>query len=137
MTPGPVRDSYPGPDPDPPVPPIADAEAFAEEYGLDQVVVIGRKHGEDGFECVTTWGRSDDDARVCDLIANRFKAFVMQWAEDNPDEISERVRLGRAASDMRKVLGSIAMELEESPDKYPDWMHTEVAAVLVTADLGR
>lgn len=104
MTPGPVSDSYPGPDPDPPVPPIADAEAFAEEFGLDQVVVIGRKHGEGGFECVTTWGRSDADARVCDLIASRFKTFVMEWTEDHPDEISERVRLGRAGLQMREAL---------------------------------
>lgn len=81
----------------PDAPPFAAAKWVADEWGLDQVVIIGRKHGEGGFETVTTYGRSDDDARVCDMIGTRIKLHVMQWETDHCDEIADRIRLGRDA----------------------------------------
>ena len=77
-------------------PPYAVAQEIADEYDLDQVIVIGRKGGDDGFETITTYGRSDDDARVCDMIGTHITKDIMKWGTDHRDEMAERVRLGRA-----------------------------------------
>lgn len=99
-------------------PPVATAKAVAQTHQLDQVVIIGRRHRGEGFETVTTYGRTDDDARVCDLIAHKFKTQVMRWEEDEPDEMAERVRRGRASDDLVEALQGVLIALR-------NWTHME------------
>lgn len=59
--------------------PIEAAEKVAQEYGYDQIVIIGRKVGENGREHVTTYGA---DAAHCDVAARMgdyLKYQVMKW----------------------------------------------------------
>lgn len=86
----------------PQAPPFRTAASIAQEHGLDQVVIIGRKTGDGGFETITTWGRSDDDARVCDMIGVRITRDIMQWETADRDEIAERVALGRLAPELKR-----------------------------------
>ena len=83
-------------------PPADKAREMAEQFGLDQVIIIGRKRGGSCFETVTTFGRSDSDARACDMIGTHIKLDIMQWETDHCDEIAERIRLGRAAPELKR-----------------------------------
>lgn len=59
--------------------PISDARRIAEERGYDQVVVVGRKVGDDGREHVTTYGVDKANCDVAARIGNFFKYELMKW----------------------------------------------------------
>lgn len=52
--------------------PITTAERVGKMHGYDQVIIIGRRVGENGLEWVTTWGKNkthcDAAARIGDAI---------------------------------------------------------------------
>jgi hypothetical protein len=65
--------------------PIKAAEHIAKEYGYDQVIVIGRKVGEDPDphgEHVTTYGIDKAHCDVAARIGDHFKYNVMGWPRD-------------------------------------------------------
>lgn len=62
--------------------PISHAEKVCKDNGLDQVIIIGRKTGDDGFECVTTYGRNREHCRAAGIIGDFLKFKVMDWDKD-------------------------------------------------------
>lgn len=62
--------------------PIKAAERIAKKHDIDQVIIIGRKVGEDGYECVTTYGIDKDNCDAAALIGNHLKYNVMGWPRD-------------------------------------------------------
>ena len=61
--------------------PIRTAQYVAEKYGYDQIVIIGRKVGENGGEHVTTYGVDKANCDVAARIGNFFKHKLMGWPE--------------------------------------------------------
>jgi len=61
--------------------PIAAAKRIAHEYNLDQVVIFARKHGDNGTEHVTTFGKTVEDCDVAARMGNQLKRYV-GWPED-------------------------------------------------------
>lgn len=61
--------------------PIQAAQHIAKEYGFDQVVIIARKVGDDGWESVTTYGKNKEHCAVAAKIGNFIKYKIMKWEE--------------------------------------------------------
>jgi len=61
--------------------PISAARMIAQKYGYDQIIIIGRKVGEEGGEHVTTYGVDIVNCRVAAKIGNFFKHKIMGWSE--------------------------------------------------------
>lgn len=59
--------------------PISAAKSVAQDFGYDQVIIIGRTVGDDGVEHMTTYGRN---RAHCDAIAagGRDLQRFMGWA---------------------------------------------------------
>lgn len=67
--------------------PIKAAEEVAKRYGYDQIVIIGRKVGDDGGEHVTTYGIDKANCDAAARIGNFLKHKVMGWPQ--PTEVGE------------------------------------------------
>lgn len=61
--------------------PITAGKDIAHKYGYQQIVIIGRRHGDGGVEHVTTYGIDKANCDVAALMGNTFKR-VMNWPED-------------------------------------------------------
>lgn len=62
--------------------PISTAEHIAKQYGYDQIVIIGRKVGEDGKEHCTTYGVDKVNCDVAARIGDFLKYKVMGWVNE-------------------------------------------------------
>ena len=55
--------------------PISTAQAIGKKHSYDQVIIIGRRVGDDGQEWFTTWGRNrehcDAAVKIRDAILRR------------------------------------------------------------------
>lgn len=74
--------------------PVATAESIGRRFGYDQVVVYGRRVGEDPLphgEHLTTWGRNRDHCQVAKHLGNFLKHEIMGWPKQNVDEIEVRI----------------------------------------------
>lgn len=63
--------------------PIKAAREIAEQYGYDQVIIIGRKVGGDPDphgEHVTTYGVDQLHCRVAAAIGEFLKIKIMRWS---------------------------------------------------------
>ena len=69
--------------------PIKSAKYIAENYGYDQVIIIGRKTGENGREHVTTYGVNKEHCGVAAHIGDFLKHDVMKWPEENKSHSQE------------------------------------------------
>lgn len=59
--------------------PIKAAQAIAETYGYDQVIIIARKVGEGGGEHCTTYGVTKEHCAAAARIGDFLKFRVMGW----------------------------------------------------------
>ncbi len=59
--------------------PITAGKHIADTYGYDQVIIYGRKIGDDGREHVTTYGVNKDHCNAAALIGNHLKYKVFGW----------------------------------------------------------
>lgn len=59
--------------------PIAAAKEIAETFGYHQVVMIGRRIGDDGVEHCTTYGVDPENSSVAARIGDFLKHKVMGW----------------------------------------------------------
>lgn len=57
--------------------PISAAKLIAEQFGYDQIVIVGRRIG--GFEHVTTYGKDAANCSVAARIGDFFKHELMGW----------------------------------------------------------
>ena len=60
--------------------PISMAKLVALDYGYDQVIIIGRKVGENGGEHCTTYGVDKANCDVASRIGDFLKFKVMGWS---------------------------------------------------------
>jgi hypothetical protein len=68
--------------------PISAARTVAEKYGYDQIVIVGRKAGQDGGEHCTTYGVSLRHCEVAATIGEFFKHQLMLWTGGGRDMAS-------------------------------------------------
>jgi len=65
--------------------PISAAKKIAEAYGWDQIIVIGRKIGNDPEphgEHVTTYGINREHCDAAAKIGNHLKYDIMGWPKE-------------------------------------------------------
>lgn len=56
-----------------------DLKEFADKYDLDQLVIVGRKVGDNGKDICTSYGKDREHAAVANEIADYLKYKVMGW----------------------------------------------------------
>lgn len=61
--------------------PISAGKRIADEFGYDQVVIVGRRVG--GFEHVTTYGIDKMNCSVAARMGYFFKHKLMGWPEQS------------------------------------------------------
>jgi len=61
--------------------PISAAKKVAKDHGYDQIIIIGRKVGENGVESVTTYGVNKEHCSIAAKIGNIWKFKIMKWEE--------------------------------------------------------
>ena len=76
--------------------PISAAKRIAEEYGVDQVVILARQPESepgkgDGSEHVTTYGRTIIHCEVAALMGNKLKK-ILGWPPDRCNDKPARQR---------------------------------------------
>lgn len=77
--------------------PVWAGKRIAYEYGYDQIIIIGRKVGDDGREHVTTYGKNKDHCAVAARIGDFLKSKIMGWTGYK----SEVVRLEKQLAECR------------------------------------
>ncbi len=58
---------------------IKSAEQIAKHFGYEQVIILGRKTGEQGLEHLTTYGINKEHCGAAAKIGNFLKHKVMGW----------------------------------------------------------
>jgi len=61
--------------------PISAAEKVAKDHGYDQIIIIGRVVGDDGWESVTTYGKDKANCAAAAQIGDHLKYKVMHWPQ--------------------------------------------------------
>ncbi|UWR74102.1 hypothetical protein [Phaeobacter inhibens] len=92
--------------------PIKSARDIAETHGWDQVIVVARKVGDDGFEHVVTYGK---DAAHCEAAAragNAIKHHLMKWPCSLFDSALRILGVGRDGENPRAL--SVTLNTEAS-----------------------
>lgn len=90
--------------------PIKAAKVIADEYGYDQVVVIGRRVGEakePHGEHVTTYGKDKANCSVAAMMGNFFKHKLMGWPE--PEEKIEVPQPGDHVYESMKIMAEVML----------------------------
>lgn len=59
--------------------PVHVAQDVAREFNLDQVIIIGRKTGDDGIEHVVTYGDGPAHCEAAARAGMAVKHHLMQW----------------------------------------------------------
>ena len=76
-------------------PPVATAQRIGKRYKLDQVIIIGRVIGPDGYQTMTTWGKNraycDVTARIGASLIKLFEAEGMDF-EHLKEDVREALR---------------------------------------------
>lgn len=70
--------------------PISAAKKIALDYGYDQVIIIGRKCGENGREHCTTYGVDKAHCDVAARAGNFLKFKVMGWVKNENSDNDKR-----------------------------------------------
>ncbi len=63
--------------------PISAAKKIAESYGYDQVIVFGRKVGDDGLEHLTTYGKTKEHCGIAAKTGDFLKHKIMGWPKND------------------------------------------------------
>lgn len=94
--------------------PIKAARDIANAHGWDQVIIVARKVGDNGYEHVVTYGK---DAAHCEAAAragNAIKHHLMKWPCSLFDSDLRVLGIGRDAENPKAL--SLAMNAEPSDD---------------------
>lgn len=67
--------------------PVNAAKNIADHYGYDQLIIVGRRIGEDGGEHVTTYGRNKAHCDVAAKCGDFLKYKIMGWHDAPPAPI--------------------------------------------------
>ena len=74
--------------------PVSQAERLGRKYGYDQIVILGRRAGDDGGWAKATWGTDREHCRVAALIGDAFQLLEegkvrLQPIEPLPGEVDD------------------------------------------------
>lgn len=59
--------------------PIKTAKHIADEYNWDQVIIVARKVGDNGYEHVVTYGKCSAHCEAAARAGNAIKHHLMRW----------------------------------------------------------
>lgn len=99
--------------------PIKDARDIAKIHGWDQVIIVARKVGDNGFEHVVTYGKTAAHCEAAARAGNAIKHHLMKWPcslfdstlrvfgvcrdADNPKALSLALSVDPSDDDIRMV----------------------------------
>lgn len=74
--------------------PMKDLESLAKKYKMNQVIVLCRRVGEDGYEHLSTYGTDKENCTVAYLAGEYLKKEVMKWTtkEGELDVASKHIK---------------------------------------------
>ncbi|WP_406646942.1 hypothetical protein QEZ52_00490 [Aliisedimentitalea scapharcae] len=91
--------------------PIKEAKGIADRHGWDQVVVIARKVGDDGYEHVVTYGKDAAHCEAASRAGMAIKHHLMKWPASLFDSALRVLGVGRDADNGR----ALSVMLSEEP----------------------
>lgn len=77
--------------------PIKAARDIAKTHGWDQVIIIARKVGDNGFEHVVTYGKDKAHCEAAARAGNAIKHHLMKWPCSLFDSTLRILGVGRDA----------------------------------------
>lgn len=84
--------------------PIKDARDIAEARGWDQVIIVARRVGDNGYEHVVTYGRGTAQCRAAARAGNAIKHHLMKWPSALFDSALRIFGVGRDSANRNAVL---------------------------------
>lgn len=87
--------------------PIREARDIAHRYGWDQVIIVARKVGDDGYEHVVTYGNGAAHCEAAARAGMAIKHHLMRWPIRLFDSTLRVLGVGRDAENPRAL--SIAL----------------------------
>ena len=111
---------------------LVEAERLLKAYGLHQVVIIGRRAGDDGYEAVCTHGTDMEHSYVAAALGHHIRFKVMEWQWENNVGVGERVRLARAAPRLLAALKETLFRATFAPED--ECVETEALAAIAEAE---
>lgn len=92
--------------------PIKAARDISSDYGWDQVIVVARKVGDDGYEHVVTYGKDAAHCEAASRAGNAIKHHLMKWPCSLFDSALRVLGVGRDAENTKSL--SLALNTEPS-----------------------
>ena len=92
--------------------PIKAARDIADTYGWDQVIIVARKTGDDGYEHVVTYGKDRAHCEAAARAGNAIKHHLMQWPCSLFDSDLRVLGIGRDVENPRSL--SVALNMVPS-----------------------
>ncbi|MCG7520881.1 hypothetical protein [Ruegeria sp. Ofav3-42] len=90
--------------------PIKDARDIAEKRGWDQVIIVARKVGNDGYEHVVTYGKDKAHCEAAARAGMAIKHHLMRWPCALFDSALRVLGVGRDADNPKALSVSLAEE---------------------------
>lgn len=90
--------------------PIKAARDIAEKYGWDQVIIVARKVGDNGFEHVVTYGDGGAHCEAAARAGMAIKHHLMRWPMALYDSALRVLGVGRDSENPKSL--SIALNIE-------------------------
>lgn len=90
--------------------PIKEAREICQQYGWDQVIIVARKVGDNGFEHVVTYGDGSAHCEAAARAGQAIKHHLMKWPCALFDRAVRILGVGRDMDNPRAVSISLAVE---------------------------
>lgn len=94
--------------------PIKSARDIAETHGWDQVIVVARKVGDDGFEHVVTYGKDVAHCEAAARAGNAIKHHLMKWPCSLFDSALRILGVGRDGENPKALSVTLNAEASDS-----------------------
>ena len=94
--------------------PISEARDIAERHGWDQVVVIARKVGDNGYEHVITYGAGSAHCEAAARAGMAVKHHLMRWPLSLFDSTLRVLGVCRDAENSRAISVSFSRNVSDA-----------------------
>lgn len=95
--------------------PIKAARDIADNYGWDQVIIVARKVGDEGYEHVVTYGAGRAHCEASARAGNAIKHHLMRWPSSLFDSALRIVGVGRLDNEHPRAL---VLHLNQEPSDH-------------------
>lgn len=94
--------------------PIKEAKGIADRHNWDQVIIVARKVGDDGYEHVVTYGKDKAHCEAAARAGQALKHHLMRWPTSLFDSALRVIGVGRDAENPKALSVSLSEEPSDS-----------------------